>query len=217
MPTVHIVRRGDSLSSLAERYGFDPERIWTDPANSELCARRPDPEILAPGDRLVIPDKALREVKCETGRVHQFRRVGVPAVLSLRILDMGVPRGNERYVLEVEGRRSAGKTDASGVLRHWVPPSARRAELFLGPEEQRFEIAIGAMAPIDEPTGVQKRLRNLGFDCGEAEGEDSPATRAALARFQESRGLPATGKVDVATRTALLEAHDTQLDQPPPR
>jgi len=50
---------------------------------------------------------------------------------------------------------------------------------------------------------AQGRLRAAGFDPGPADGTMGPRTREALQRFQAREGLPITGTLDAATRTAL--------------
>lgn len=50
---------------------------------------------------------------------------------------------------------------------------------------------------------VQDRLRALGFDPGPANGAVSTKTQAALAQFQLSELLPASGALDQATLLAL--------------
>lgn len=217
MPQDHTVAHGEGLSSIAETYGFSPDRIWKDPANEELRRARPDPEVLAAGDVVVIPDRVAKEVQAPTGRRHTFRRVGVPALFSLKLTSATGPRAGEPYVLEVGDRRFEGTTDEHGVIRHYVPPAARSALLTLGTAGERFDIEIGGMDPLSELSGVQKRLNNLGFACGEADGALNAATAAALRQFQASRGLEATGTPDAATLRALTLAHDRQSGQPPAR
>jgi peptidoglycan hydrolase-like protein with peptidoglycan-binding domain len=50
---------------------------------------------------------------------------------------------------------------------------------------------------------VQEKLRALGFDAGPADGAISTKTQAALAQFQLSQLLPASGAIDQATLLAL--------------
>lgn len=50
---------------------------------------------------------------------------------------------------------------------------------------------------------VQIALREQGFDPGAVNGRDEGATQAALAQFQLSRNLPASGSLDEATLQAL--------------
>ena len=51
---------------------------------------------------------------------------------------------------------------------------------------------------------VQELLKEVGFNPGPIDGILGPRTRGALSRYQASRGLPATGALDEATRQALL-------------
>jgi peptidoglycan hydrolase-like protein with peptidoglycan-binding domain len=56
----------------------------------------------------------------------------------------------------------------------------------------------------DDVTFVQRCLQQAGIDVpGGADGEFGPATRKAVKTFQSREGLPASGVVDDATRTAL--------------
>ena len=50
---------------------------------------------------------------------------------------------------------------------------------------------------------VQRALNERGFDAGAIDGAMGSRTAAALRRFQRSVGLPVTGRIDEATRTAL--------------
>jgi membrane-bound lytic murein transglycosylase B len=75
---------------------------------------------------------------------------------------------------------------------------ALRAELPEGDDA----IAVADMA------GMQRRLAELGYRPGEADGILGPATRAALREFQRDRGLVPDGFPDAATRAALAESSD---------
>ncbi|HJY78961.1 MAG TPA: peptidoglycan-binding domain-containing protein [Burkholderiales bacterium] len=52
-------------------------------------------------------------------------------------------------------------------------------------------------------TGVQEKLRELGFDAGPANGDFGPKTQTALGQFQLSRDIPASGQLDDATLAEL--------------
>ncbi|MGY6553431.1 MAG: lytic murein transglycosylase [Wenzhouxiangella sp.] len=53
---------------------------------------------------------------------------------------------------------------------------------------------------------LQRRLAELGYDTGAADGVLGPVTRGALRQFQLDRGLIADGYPDERTRAALVEA-----------
>jgi peptidoglycan hydrolase-like protein with peptidoglycan-binding domain len=53
---------------------------------------------------------------------------------------------------------------------------------------------------------IQRRLVDLGYDPGAADGLFGPRTRAAIRAFQADRGLPATGRPDGTTLQALFAA-----------
>ncbi|MCA0177402.1 MAG: peptidoglycan-binding protein [Proteobacteria bacterium] len=52
---------------------------------------------------------------------------------------------------------------------------------------------------------AQARLNALGYNVGTPDGAAGPRTQNALRSFQQSRGLPATGRLDAATSQALSQ------------
>lgn len=52
---------------------------------------------------------------------------------------------------------------------------------------------------------IERQLDTLGLDPGPMDGRFDPQTRAAIARYQESQGLPATGYLDQPTAQRFLE------------
>jgi len=55
----------------------------------------------------------------------------------------------------------------------------------------------------DYITQIQEKLRELGFDAGPVNGDFGAKTQAALAQFQLSRTIPASGQLDDETLNAL--------------
>jgi Putative peptidoglycan binding domain len=214
MPTEHEVEEGDSVISLSEEYGFFANTIWNDPDNAELKKKRKDMNILMPGDVVVIREKRLKEVEKPTAKQHVFRRKGIPALYRLQVFDVEKPRANQQYRLTVDGQLYEGRTDAHGVLQQYIPANSRDGELVIGPDEFRALLQFGYLDPINELSGVQKRLNNIGYDCGEADGQLNPQTKSALRDFQRRFELPQTGEPDESTLAQLEELHDYPTEFP---
>lgn len=206
----HVVTPGEGVSSIADAYGFFPLTLWNHPENARLKAEREDPNILAPGDVVFIPDKRVRQEDVATDDVHRFVKRGTPALLRLQVFVAGAPQREQDYELRIDGVIRRGRTDADAVLEETVPPAAKLAILEIGPARTRFEIRIGHVDPLDLQRGVQHRLGNLGFACG-----DEASTRAAIAAFQRRCGLPETGDFrDPQLLAALRRYHDEREPLP---
>ena len=208
MPISHTIQDGDSVIRLSDQHGFFATTIWNDAANADLRSRRTDMNVLLAGDVVVIPDKRPKERPAQTGRLNVYRRRGIPAVYRLQLFDIEEPRANQEYRLTVDGEVYRGTTDQDGKLEEHLPATARQGELVIGSDEFRLRIKFGHLDPIHEVSGVQKRLINLGYDCGAVEGELGPRTEAALLMFQERFEMEKTGRPDEATVAKLEEIHD---------
>ena len=201
MPITHRVRQGECVSSIGDRYGFFWNTIWDHPENAELKRLRQDPNVLAPGDELFIPDKRLKEESGATEERHRFRRKGVPVYMKLRLLLDDEPRANKPYRLIIDDVLwKEGSTDGDGYVETAVPPGARQGRLVLtdGQEQETYLLDFGSLDPIDTDEGVRSRLANLGFSADE---DLEPAVRD----FQAAEELEVTGRVDDATRERLKE------------
>lgn len=207
MPSSHyIVQQGDCLVSISFREGFFWETLWNHPENADLKKQRKAHNMLMPGDHVFIPD--LRQ-KAEAGEVknrHRFQRKGVPARFTLTLCELGKPRANENYVLEVDGIRREGKTDSNGKLSEPIPPGAKTGQLFLGESREEILVNFGQVDPIEEVSGVQERLRNLGYFVGQVTGELCPETLSAIAEFQHALGISGQGELTDETLQALIDS-----------
>lgn len=204
----HEVRQGECIFSIAKIYGFFWEKIWNHPNNAQLKQSRQDPNILYPGDVVFVPEKEEKQESCATEQRHRFRKKGTSAMLRIQLLDDDEPRADESYVLEIDGQLFSGTTDGDGRLEHPILPDARKGRLLVGEAQEEYILKLGYVDPIDEVSGVQARLNNLGFDCGEVDGVLGPRTEAALREFQRKYELTETGEADEATRNKLVEIHD---------
>jgi peptidoglycan hydrolase-like protein with peptidoglycan-binding domain len=61
-----------------------------------------------------------------------------------------------------------------------------------------------------EITKAQEHLKAAGFDPGNTDGVVDQPTERAIRQFQQAKGIPVTGRLDVQTRAALLEVGGLQ-------
>jgi hypothetical protein len=202
------IQAGECLTTIALARGFDPQTIWDHPDNADLKQRRHTPHALLAGDRLVIPALEEKEVSVSTGTVARFQ-LNVGAVrLRLRLTRHGQARADEPFELVVDGGDTiTGTTDGEGWIDQPIPAEATRATLKLRDGLEQHVLEIGHLDPHDAPTGIQQRLRSLGYYFGAVDGEHGGVTAAALRRFQTAKGLDVSGQADDATVGALRDAY----------
>jgi len=204
---VHVVKQGDSLTSIADQHGYFWRTLWNHPKNAKLKEKRKNPNILMAGDQVFIPEKTQRAESVPTGKTHTFRVRGVPARLNLRLLDVwGSPRVGVKYTLKVDNQDFSGQSDDDGQISQVIPAQAGKAVLKLETGEE-WKLDLGHVNPTEYTSGVQARLKNLGYYKGPISGDLDDATRDAIRRFQGSCGLQPTGEADASTQDALLQAH----------
>jgi hypothetical protein len=218
----HIIEQGECLSSLAGAYGL---RSWKDlydhPENTELNKQRPNPNVVAPGDVVSVPDSATEKktVPCTTGKTYLFI-VDAPKV-RLRILLQDwqeEPYGDKRFEVTIEGRQFCGRTDGEGLIDIPIPTSALggRLKVWIGEDEDDpspdidHDLDIGHLDPASCVTGLQARLHNLGHRC-EVNGNLDEDTMAAVRAFRAKAGLQEVeddALIDDELRSILLKLHD---------
>lgn len=205
----HRVSQGECLSSIADRYGFFWQTLWNRPENARLQELGRHPNALHPGDVVFIPEKRMASFIRPTGARHTFKKRGIPVKLRMQLMWDGAPRAGEPYKLTVGDVVLEGALNGEGFIETNIPPGAPRGTLVVGEGSRRrtYTLALGHLDPVETVSGVQARLRNLGYPC-EVTGSLDDATRAALRSFQTRAGLAVTGADDDATRSRLREAHD---------
>jgi Putative peptidoglycan binding domain len=127
----------------------------------------------------------------------------------MQIMWDGAPRAGEPYRLTVGDVALEGALNGEGYIETNIPPGAQRGTLVVGEgaRARTYSLVLGHLDPVETVSGVQARLRNLGYAC-QVTGSLDDATRAALRAFQTRAGLAVTGDDDDATRSRLREAHD---------
>lgn len=213
MPKQHRVKQGDSLYTIAKEEGFLNWRsIYDAPENESLRVLRPNPQVLLPGDVVVIPDVELpgTPLSLDKRTIVAKRKRGVqPLRIVLRRED-GAPLAGQEYQLTFEGGNVRGKTDAKGLLREEIPVGVINVQLKAGIHSRT--LVVGFLDPLDdtpgqEITGVQERLRNLGYYNGPIDGATNGDLAQGLTQFQSDQRLPETGEADQETQEKILEIH----------
>lgn len=208
--TTYAVKQGDCISSIAARAGLLWQTVWEHPQNAELRERRKDPNMLFHGDILAVPKKRVKHVSRPTEAEHAFVKLVTPAKLKLRLRHEGAPRAAAPYFCSTDGKLRNGKTDADGYLMLFIPPNAATGKLFVqnenGEIEDEYVLRLGHLDPLSEIEGVQKRLRNLAFDCA-VTGELDEQTKAAVAAFRAQHQMSAGEEIDENFTAKLKLTH----------
>lgn len=197
--TTHLVQQGECLSSLAARYRFSSwQRLYEDPQNAELKKTRSNPNVLAPGDQVVIPDIDVKSVPVPTEHSHVFK-VRIPKVkLRVAIVDRsGKPYAGKRFIVNTSTSELRGTTAPDGMVEVRVPAveSAARLRVWLARQDDDAvptidrELTIGHIDPINAISGVQGRLSNLAYNCTITNEVDDKLL-SAVRSFRAKHGLP---------------------------
>jgi N-acetylmuramoyl-L-alanine amidase len=216
---VHCVQQGECLSTIATRYGVGGwQTLYDHPGNADLRKTRPNPNVLFPGDNVFVPEKGEpKRVDCSTEKRHRFT-VKIPST-SLRVVledPDEQPLAGKKYIIKIGEKEIHGVTGADGLIKTEVPLNECSASLSAwlyaeDTEEPDFEseLLIGHLDPVSTVSGIQARLKNLGFYC-DVDGDLGPQTEAAISRFREKNGMPTDVEdpVDDALRDKLVELHE---------
>ena len=209
----HKVKQGESLSSIAYDYGFKVwETLYNASENADLKRKRPNPNLLYPGDEVVIPElKSKNETDLATDKLHKFVIKGERFLFRMEMNDsvmnplVGFPFkfyiGNE-LIKEVV-------TQEKGLIEFSLSKKVRTGKIeFLG---ETYDVVIGGLDPVSRVSGIQQRLTNLGYNAGPVNGIFGALTSRSLHEFQlnhEKEGLIASGEIDDDTRKLIQQIHD---------
>jgi hypothetical protein len=204
--TPYVVKQGDYLTQLAHDLGFDKDAVWNDEKNAELKAKRPNPDILYPGDILYVPDKPPEPSPMAQGTSNGYS-ADVPTVKVTLVLGGEQPLANQPCEVDGLPSTSSGSTDGNGEIAFDVPVNVREFTITFTQVEYAYRVLVANIDPATEESGIRTRLWNLGFYRRAADPEDADAFSAAVSAFQQQHNLPVTGAVDDATREAIASEH----------
>jgi len=209
---LHVATQGETIASIAEDYSLaDWHRIYDHPDNAALRQKRPNPNLIFPGDEIFVPDRDSRIHGGAADQRHKFVYHAPKQWLRIVVEDHYTkPLANTPYELKVGARQYQGQTDGDGLLEEQIEVSASTGRLKIG--DHVFDLSIGDLNPVSETpdqgvSGAQGRLLNLGYPVGPIDGVMGPKTNQAIRFFQADEHLPTTGDLDSATMAKLLKVY----------
>jgi N-acetylmuramoyl-L-alanine amidase len=215
------VKPGECIGKIAQQYGVrDWKNLWDDLQNAALKKRRKNPQVLSPGDEVMVSPRVYEIARATDARhTIEVERGEKRVRVWLRTLGDRVLTNVEydySYTLAsglVEKPGSA-PTDDQGKLEETVPINVRRLHVTLRKSKFRLSYDVSSLEPARDDdsqtaiaSGVQQRLRALGYPAVPS-GTASEDT-SALALFQQlnlNRKAP-QGAPDQETLGALERSH----------
>jgi hypothetical protein len=131
VPSYHTVQQGECLASISKRYGFqDYKSIYYDENNADFRERRPNPNVICPGDQLYIPDRRSKIIDHSTDQRHVYVLKRQKVMLRVIVQDEdGNPTASAEYKLMLPGGTISGTTSVDGLVEHEVSADLDRATL----------------------------------------------------------------------------------------
>jgi hypothetical protein len=210
----HTVEQGECLSSLAKQHKlWSWRKIYNHPENASFRLARPNPNLIYPGDLVYIPDPEVVDKDKPTDQKHKFKLKKDKTLLRIVAADEdGTPYRQIDWRLIIGDDVYEGKTDGQGMLQQPIDPQVSSGMLTLWwPGAPRrhctWHLNIGHLDPINQVSGIQGRLNNLGYNSGPVDGIRGPITRTAVKAFQKKHKLAVDGIPGPITQGKLKEVH----------
>ena len=216
MAKTHTVAQGETLTRIARQYKFSSAMaLYNHPANAEFRQLRSNPDLIYPGDKIVIPDIEPKVISIATGKQHVFCLPRESEMFRVKIQNRrGRAWQGKKVVLNLAGQQLETSIGADGLIELELPngdESEGTLDVFMDATSDqpthRFELQLGHLDPVETLSGVQARCNLLGFDCGVADGVMGAKTRAGVKAFQAANGLDADGIPGPKTQAKLKEIY----------
>lgn len=193
----YVIRQGDYLLKVAYENGFDADTVWGNSKNADLRTLRRDPNILAPGDVLYVPEPPdpPESTALRTGSTNSFVSPAPPTPVTVKFSEPGLA-SQACSIAELPDLTSL-TTDGDGVLTFQAPVSLETVTITLAGANPAvtFTCKLGHLDPIDTLSGVFQRLQNLGYidDDAEFDQDDLDLLRGGLNALKISIVGPPSG------------------------
>jgi N-acetylmuramoyl-L-alanine amidase len=211
------VQQGDRLLTIARKQSFYHwQTVWDFAGNSALKDLRRDPCILLPGDQVAIPSKLQRVAEVSGGKAEYVLQ-SANEILRVRFTeaDFGGDRQARFVAKPDQGPETSGALASDGTMQIDILPGVAKinVDVFVDDNDQpqgRYELAVGHLDPVEEISGVQARLGNLGYYSGPITGSLDDATRRAISAFRLDaleEDQDGQTEIDTAVTQALSRAY----------
>jgi hypothetical protein len=165
----YVIRQGDYLLRLAQKFGFDADTVWNDPKNAQLRQAgrlSQDQNILNPTDMLFIPNPAPPVMhRLNMGTTNTFTAAAVPTVTVTHQFRGDDPKtyASKAYSISELSDLTGLTTDENGVLTFQTPTTLMKATVVFSDTGESWVLAIGHLDPIETLSGIFQRLQHLGY------------------------------------------------------
>jgi hypothetical protein len=213
MPTQRKVRPGEHLTGIVDGLGLaNVHTILSQPANESL-RKRPHPEILNPGEILVVPDLEPLKFTLATGKRHKLTIERPKAKLRATFTTFhGEPSGATNAEITPENKPTLNISLDAGKLETKIAPACTQALIKVkSPVDNKpdihWHLRLGYLVRPEGDEGALARLRNLGYYRVVVSEADLRERRAAIEEFQCDQGLALSGALDEDTKAKIEEVH----------
>lgn len=214
MSTRYVVKQGDYLAKIAREHGYtDFMAVWNAGENAALRQERESPNVLFPGDVVLLPDLGARHEDGQTEQRHHFVLKG--NVLKLRLVVEDAFRTLVRDTncdLDVGGRTNELRTDGDGRVELEIAKDTEQARFVLREADSVFndtvlDIRVGELDPVSKLDGQVKRLINLGYLRKPVADRNAAEFLSAMQEFQCDHDLLVDGRCGPVTQAQLEKVH----------
>jgi len=215
MAGMHTVAQGEYIAYIAAQYGFVSwQDIWNHPLNATLKSQRQNPNVLFPGDQVYVPDPQVQNIAKPTDQTHNFKLKTSTLKLHLVLQDMyEKPIANAKCILSLGANTYNVTTDGSGAINQEIPPTVQNGVLIIQDDSQtpygnvQIPILVGSLDPVDQLTGQQARLQNLGYFFGTIGSAADDEFESAVEEFQCDNYLTVDGICGPVTQAKLKQVY----------
>jgi hypothetical protein len=147
-----VTKQGDFILHLANTFGFDADTVWQDPSNAQLRAIRPNPNLLAPGDVLSIPDPPTQPppmTSLTPGSTNRFVAPDPPTMtLTHKFVGFDATTyASKAYTVQELDQLTGLQSDENGVVTFQAPVTLKTATVSSPRQENPGRLASARWTP----------------------------------------------------------------------